>query len=235
MMVLGVEEPLQGNKQLNALDEAAGEVKLCRYHDGGLNRYSFVWVGDHERREERFRTLLVALGGLLSAAPHWYLVWEDSNRGEPDPRAVAKRQRRAEEGWAVHVGPTLGVAHRPCLAETVDRLRPAGHAFLPGDGDPFLIWGGPPDPIEFIHPPLRASLEVLVARRELSPSPACLSWVRERGLALGYPLRDMQSHLGLVLVTARTLDRGALRQQDFIHTEHSGDEASLAWRYMEQP
>lgn len=97
----------------------------------------------------------------------------------------------------------------------------------------FLIWGNVPACPDLVKHPTLITLEDMCERREMAPSSPFLSWVRERKLTLAYPLRDQQSHLGLVVLTPLPLDIEGLKSKELVSVVHEGKDAPRAWCYMD--
>lgn len=234
MMVLGLEEPLHWSKQLYAFDEINHECKLSKVEDDGLNRYSFIWLGEYEQRDARHQDLIKAITEQRGEDPCWYLIW-----GLPEDHAEsiefqARRQSRTGDGWEVHHGESFAVAQKMCELDQLAGFRPANHRKHPGDGGLFLIWGNAPAGPDLVKPPTLVTLEDFCERRELAPSSPFLSWVRSRKLTFMYPLRDQQSHLGLVVVTPLAIDIEALKSCNLVSKVHEGRDAGRAWCYMDE-
>jgi len=232
MMVLGLEEPLHPNKQIFALNEPAGEIEQSRVADDGLNRYSFIWTGPFDQRDERLTRLLHHLHEVLGEEACWFLVWPTipgQDAGD-HPHILRRRQ----EGWEVQAGETITVAQQVVDWDSLRSSGPAGYERLPGDAGLFLVFGDTPPAPDYTRPPIRASLEDFARRREFNPSSPALSWFRERGLTLVYSQRDLHSRLGRVVVSPHRLDRDRLEQSGLADAVHAQDEASLAWRYIKK-
>ena len=228
MMVLGREEPLVKNKLVYAFNEISGEVELSKVEDDGLNRYSFLWRGEFDRRNARFADLIRHIGAHLNQDPCWFLVWGTPRRDRnlvPDP----KIDQRETEGWATHKGEVITIGQKMDEPDNITGPEPAGHTHQYGDGGTFLLMGDVPTATDLVGPPAEKTLRKFAETREMAPSSPFLSFVRERGLTLAYFLRDNQSQLGMITVTPHQLNLDSLKENGFADTLHDGDDALLAW------
>ncbi len=228
MMVLGREEPLIKNKQIYALNEISGEIELSRVEDDGLNRYTFLWLGDFDRRDTTFANLLRHISAELNKDPCWLLIWETprhENNLLPDP----KIDLRNEQGWATHKGDHITLGQRLVDLDTLSGPEPGGHEPKYGDGGTFILMGDVPPATDLVCPPVGKTLQKFAYSREMAPSSPFLSWVRERRLTLAYFIRNMYSRLGMIVVTPDRLELDPLREKGFVDTLHDGGDAPDVW------
>lgn len=229
MMVLGREEPLIWNKQVYALNEISNEIELSRVEDDGLNRYSFVWRGDFEKRNQKFTDLIRHTSQVLNQDPCWFLIWKTPKNEKGNRLHDPKIEKRSNEGWETHIGENITVGQKLIDLDELTGPEPAGHEKLPRDAGTFILMGDLPAAPDLTVPPVERTLDRFAYCSEMAPSSPYLSWVRERSMTLGYWNRDMLSHLGLILVTPHKLDLEPLKEKGLMDTLLDEDDAALAW------
>ncbi len=229
MMVLGREEPLIWNKQIYAFNEISNEIELSRVEDDGLNRYSFVWRGDFDKRNQKFTDLIRHISQTLDQDPCWFLIWgtprDEKNNRLHDP----KLEIRSNEGWATHAGEGVTVGQKLIDLDELSGPEPADHKKLARDAGTFILMGDLPAAPDLTEPPAVKTLNRFAYCSEMAPSSPYLSWVRERSMTLGYWNRNMHSHLGLIIVTPHKLELDTLKEKGFADTLYDEDDAELAW------
>ncbi len=229
MMVLGREEPLVRNKRIYAFNEISNEIELSRVEDDGLNRYSFVWRGDFEKRNQKFTDLIRHVSLTLTQDPCWFLIWETPKNDKGNRLHDPKVEKRINDGWATHVGEGFTIGQKLIDLDELSGPEPEGHKKLPGDAGTFILMGDLPAAPDLTFPPVEKTLSRFAYCSEMAPSSPYLSWVRERSMTLGYWNRDLLSHLGLIIATPHKLDLETLKEKGFADTLHDDSDAGLAW------
>jgi hypothetical protein len=258
MMVVGVEEPLQANPMLYALDDATGKKVLSHCTNDKLNRYSFVWTGSAHEATERFAALLTLLGQKIPGHGAWVSAWTIPrnfeswitatrwviNSSKSDQR-IAKGRKMWEEdktrsenlvnsrrqmGWKLCEKQELVIALKNVDLETVTSFTSSDYSYTDKGG--IVLMAGSNISCEvFLQAEPQQTLSWMGQRKSIYPSQNFLAWLVEKQFTLFYEASDDAGRPGIIVITPFCLPIDFAQNQSIVQEAIFGNEASRVWRY----
>jgi hypothetical protein len=221
----GVEEPLQANSQLLAVDESNGAVRCADFAEPRLCRYSFTQLGDSD-----LRSLVAALVGQFSDSPRWVLIWRHHESGDLSMRSRIRVSRLRAQGFATAVSEGVGVASLPFSGVAPDTFRPAEISLHPaGDGAVVLVAAEADSAQLLVSQAGDRTLAEAGNRFRFSPSAKFLSWLAEVRMRVLYESLDQLERPGLVLLSPEPLDVQAMVRVGVVQRVEEGLRAPVVW------
>lgn len=225
----GIEEPLQENGQLYALDEGTGSIVLAEFSSAELNRYSFL-PDDNSNCEQSLASLVSRIAAASGVIATWLVTFRASPAGSA-MRARALATRLAKRGWHVlKLGGDVHVATRGTGLAIQKRLSPA-------DADPlicgwFLLLGPRPEDELLLSKETAASLRSLALTHRLQPSRQFLTACGASDLTVAYLAKSATERSGLVVASPAQLGFTvrSMQREGVVQTVLLGNEAANVWR-----
>ena len=225
MVWCGIEEPLQSNEQLLAIDEQRRVLRLADFGEPAMCRYSFTHL-----EGEVWPELLDAIAKQFHAAPRGVLIWKHEQSGDFRMRSQVRLARLRRQGFSTKVLGTVGLGVAPFTGVEPSAFHPVGVSFHPA-GDGALILVDCDEAVEALFGTQAESSTLVEAGSSfrLTPSREFLSWLATVSLRVLYLSWDQLERPGLVLLSHDKFDVGGLVNDGLIDHIESGSRASCVW------
>jgi hypothetical protein len=227
----GIEEPLQANSQLLALDEHSGVLRCAEFDEPRLCRYSFTKLGAGQ-----WCRLVTALVRQFDGIPRWALIWKHEESGDFRMRSRIRVSRLRRQGFSTQVSEGVGIGVLSFDGVEADMFRPAGTAFHPAGDGALVLLAGEGDLEELLASQAGSpTMAGAGANSCLSPSREFLSWLAGVPMRLLYLSRDQLERPGLVVLSQSALDVGSLASGGIVERCETGARAPTVWTEASVP
>ncbi len=228
-VLCGAEEPLRPNRQLLALDEDSGDIRLAEYVEAGLNRYCFVETTGATDAQKIIATIFSRIVAAQQLAPTTFVIWRTAGQGVSPVRCRVLASRLTKAGWTITCRDTMCVAAQELRTAQITALRPL-------DSDDrcsgwIVVFGSDLRAETFLSPPFLASLAVLSRTHLLYPSREFIEGLKTHRLGIAYEGRDSLGRHGLVVVMPADIQTVLTRlvRDGLLAEIRRGDTAHSVW------